>query len=54
VNARRYADAAGLGQRFEPRRDIAPSPDVAILDDDITLMDADAVFDAAVGRERRI
>ena len=55
MNARRYADAARLGQRFEPRRDIdSIAKDVAVLDNDIALVDADAVLDAAVGRERRI
>jgi hypothetical protein len=55
ANARGDADPAGLGQPFEPSRDIDPiTKDVAVFDDDVALVDADAKFDAAVGRERRI
>ena len=41
------ADAAGLGDAFEPRGNIdAVAEDVAVLDDDVADMDADAEFDA--------
>jgi hypothetical protein len=49
ANACRDADPAGLGQRFEPCRDIdAVAKDVAVLDEDVALMDADAELDAAL------
>ncbi len=46
------ADAAGLGERFQARRDIdAVAKDVAVLDDDVAEIDADAKPDAPlVGR----
>ena len=48
VHPRRDADAARLGQAFEPRRDIdAVAKDVAVLDDDVAEIDADAELDAA-------
>ena len=51
LHPRRDADAAGLGQSFEPRRDIdAVAKDVAVLDDDVADIDADAKLDAVVGR----
>jgi hypothetical protein len=44
------ADAAGVGQAFETGSQIHPvTKDVAILDNDVTLMDADAKFDAPFG-----
>ena len=47
---RRNANATGLGQAFEPRRNVdAVAKDVAILDDDVADVDADPKFDAAVG-----
>ena len=43
------ADAARLGQPFQPRRDIdAVAEDVAVLDDDVAQVDADAELDAPV------
>jgi len=46
----RDADPAGLGEGFEAGRDIdSVAEDVAILDDDIADIDADAEFDAVVG-----
>src|SRR5215831_4204699 len=51
LNTRRDADPARLGQSFEPCCDIDPvAKDVAILDDDVTDIDADAKLDAIVGR----
>ena len=48
------ADPAGLGQRFEPRGDVdAVAEDVAVLDDDVAEIDADAKFDAPLCRGRR-
>jgi hypothetical protein len=45
------ADAAGLGQSFEARRDIDPvAEDVAFLDDYVAEIDPDAEFDALLGR----
>ena len=51
MNSSGYANPARLGERFEPRSDIDPvAEDVAVLDDDISLMDADAQLDAVIGR----
>jgi len=51
LHPRRDADAARLGQCFEARCDIDPiAKDVAILDDDVADIDADAQLDAVVGR----
>jgi hypothetical protein len=51
LHPRRDANAAGLRRDFEPRRDIDPiAKDVAVLDNNVALVDADAVFDAPVGR----
>jgi len=51
LHPRRDADAARIGQSFEPGRDIdAIAKDVAILDDDVTHIDANAKLDAVVGR----
>ena len=48
LNPSGYANPARLGQSLEPRRDIDPvAENVAILDDDVALMDADAQLDAA-------
>jgi len=47
LNAGRDADAARLGQAFEACCDIdAIAEDVAVLDNDVTLVDADAELDA--------
>jgi len=48
------ADAAGLRQPFEPRRDVYPVPeDVPVLEDDVAKVDADAKYDPLfVGRLR--
>ena len=49
MDSRGNANPAWLGQGFEPRRTVDPvSKDVAILDHDVALMDADAQLDAAV------
>jgi hypothetical protein len=49
------ADAARLGQAFEPGRDIYPiAENVAVLDNDIALMDADTPSDTAFRRHRRL
>src|SRR6516225_1966023 len=49
LNAGRDADAAWLGQAFEPRRDIdAVAKDIAVLDDDIALVNADPKLDAPI------
>jgi hypothetical protein len=43
----RDANAARLGQRLQPRRDIdSVAEDVATIDDDVTEIDADAKADA--------
>src|SRR5271165_21112 len=53
--ARRNADTARLGQAFEPGGNIdAVAKDVAVLDDDIADIDADAELDAAVRWHRCI
>ncbi len=50
LHSRRDADPAGLGQRFQTRGDIDPvAKDVAILDDNVAHVDADAQLDAVVG-----
>ena len=50
-----YADAAGLSDTFEPRGNIdAVAEYVAVLDDDVADMDANAEFDALVLRHRRV
>jgi hypothetical protein len=55
LNAGRDADAARLGQAFEPGCDIdAVAKDVAILDDDVPLVDADAERDTAFRRQQGI
>ena len=55
LNAGRDADAARLGQSFEPCCDIdAVAKDVAILDDDVADIDPDAELDAVVGRHVRV
>jgi len=51
LHTSRDADAARLGQLLEARRDIkAVAEDVAILDDDVALMNADAELEAVVCR----
>jgi hypothetical protein len=54
LNPRRDADAAGIGQRFEPGGDIDPvAENVAVFDDDVSDIDADAEFDPVFGRIAR-
>ena len=54
LHARRDADPAGLGQRFEPGRDVdAVAKDVAVLDDDVADIDADTELDAGRRPARR-
>jgi hypothetical protein len=49
------ADPAGLGQRFEPCRDVHSVPeDVVVLDNNVALVNADAELDAVVQRRRCI
>jgi len=44
------ADATGLGQSFEPRDEVDPiAENVAVLDDDVALMDAKAKLDPLFG-----
>ncbi len=51
LNPRGYANPARLGQSLEPCCDIDPiAENVAILDDDVALMDADTQLDAMVCR----
>src|SRR6516162_7528683 len=55
VDARRNADAARLGQDFETRRHVDTiAKDVAVLDDDVADIDADAELDPAVRRQRGV
>src|SRR6516165_357727 len=55
MNASRHADAARLGQAFEPGRDVdAIAKDVAVLDDDVADVDADAELDTTVRGQRGI
>src|SRR5262249_6866177 len=54
LNPGRDADAAGFGQAFEAGGDVdAVAEDVAVLDDDVALMDAGAEFHAPLRRKRR-
>ena len=54
AHRRRDADAARLGQRLEPRGDIdAVAEDVAVLDDHVAEIDADAELDASAPAARR-
>ncbi len=47
VDDLRYIDAAGLGQRLDPRRDVdAVAEDVAFLGDDVAEIDPDPHRDA--------
>src|SRR5439155_10341107 len=49
------ADAAGLGDAFEPCRDVdAVAEDVVALDQDIAEVDADAPFHAAFAGDPRV
>jgi hypothetical protein len=49
------ADPARLAQGFESSRDVDPvAEDVAVLDDDVTDIDAHAEFDAAPRRHRGV
>ena len=53
AHAARHADAAGLGDPFEPCRDVdAVAENVAILDQDIADVDADAKQHPAFRRDR--
>jgi hypothetical protein len=55
LNAPRDADTARLGQAFEPRGHVYPvAQDVAVLDDDVPLVDADAELDAVVRPGARV
>jgi hypothetical protein len=46
-----YADAAGLGDTFEPRRNVdAVAVNITFLDDDVANMNADSEFDALILR----
>ena len=52
LNARRDANAARLGQAFEAGSDVdAIAKDLAVLDDDLAHIDADAQIDALVRRQ---
>jgi hypothetical protein len=52
---RRHADPARLGKSLEPGRDVDPvAKDVAILDNDVADVDADAQFDPIVCRGARV
>ena len=51
----RNADAARLGQRFQPRRNVnAVAGDVRAIDDDVAEVDADAELEALVSRLRLV
>jgi hypothetical protein len=51
LHSRRNANAARLGQFFKSRCDVdAVAENVGTLDNDVTHIDADAEFDAAVRR----
>src|SRR5438128_546460 len=55
LDASRNADAARISQAFEAGRNVdAVAKDVAVLDDDVANVDADAELDAAVGRQRGV
>jgi hypothetical protein len=48
----RDADAAGLGDSFEPRSNIYTVPKyITVFYYDVAEMDADAEFDALIGRQ---
>ena len=50
-----YADAAGLGDTFEPGGNVdAVAVNIAVLDDDVADMNADAELDALVLRHGRV
>src|SRR5579864_5819731 len=52
LDAGRDADATGLGQGFEARGNVDPiAEDVAVLDDDVADIDADAELDVLGGRD---
>src|SRR5262249_56280535 len=51
LNPRRHDDPTRFGQTFEPSGHIHPvAENVAVLDDDVALMDTDAELDASVRR----
>jgi hypothetical protein len=55
ANAGRTANAARLGQAFEAGGDVdAVAKDVAVFDDDVADVNADAELDAVVRRQRGI
>ena len=55
LNAGRDADATGLGQAFEASRDVdAVAEDVALFDDDVALVYADAELDATFRGQRGV
>src|SRR5215472_10137624 len=55
LHPRRDANAARLGDSFKARRDIdAITKDVAVLGNDVALVDADAKLDAGVQGRRGI
>src|SRR5207249_2462098 len=55
LHPRGNADVARLSQGFETYCDIDPvAEDVAVLDDDVADIDADAQVDAPILRQRRI
>lgn len=55
VGVIRDANAAGIGNALQPRRDIdAVAEDIAVIDDDVADMDADADIDPYVGLHIRV
>jgi hypothetical protein len=55
AHRRRNADAARLGQRLQPRRNVDTIPgDVASIYDDVAEIDANAKFDALFGCQRQV
>jgi hypothetical protein len=51
LNTGGYANASGLGQTFQPSRDVHPvTEDVVVLHNDVALVNADTELDAIVAR----
>ena len=51
LNTGGHANASGLGQTFQPSRDVHPvSEDVVVLHNDVALVNADPKLDAIVAR----
>jgi hypothetical protein len=51
LNACRHTNSSGLGQTFQPSRDIHPvTKDVVVLHNDVALVNADTELDAMVAR----